>query len=370
MITFGGRPLNTYKGGEMEWRTKSTQPVGQYIQPTTQSTQEENPRGNYRNGQFTPTSATPKGQSTTSVTPPAKSTTSVTPPAQPTPQEENPWRNYRNGMYTDEPTPTSVTSEGQSVTPPSQSITSQSMKSESEPTNTTKPAPTAQSLTPVVVEVNSNSVTIDGPGLFDPPTKNTNEDTNRGIDDQLNEALNMHGGKAGILKLKKEMEKAAFNNRLVVKIFGKEIVLTVEFLIWVAGILWSLIIFAIIFSICYFLYEITQGVLNAYHTVVDGITKLMEDINNVAIKFEVPGINKKIGPFNISMPPLLKVNFKLFGGMFDGPLRDMYRAGNFTRSAAELIIEILIKMIIGIVESLPAIGEGIMNALEKIGDAI
>jgi hypothetical protein len=180
----------------------------------------------------------------------------------------------------------------------------------------------------------------------------------------------MHGGKAGILKLKKEMEKAAFNNRLVVKIFGKEIVLTVEFLIWVAGILWSLIIFAIIFSICYFLYEITQGVLNAYHTVVDGITKLMEDINNVAIKFEVPGINKKIGPFNISMPPLLKVDFKLFGGMFDGPLRDMYRAGNFTRSAAELIIEILIKMIIGIVESLPAIGEGIMNALEKIGDAI
>jgi len=350
MITFGGRPLNTYKGGEMEWRTKSTQPVVQSTQPTAQST----------------------------------------------PQEENPWRNYRNGMYTDEPTPTSVTSPVQSVTsqsvtppgqsitsqlvtPPVQSVTSQSMKSESEPIQTkttkhTRPEPTAQSLTPVVVDVNSNSVTIDGPGLFDPPTKNinenTNEDADRDIHDQLKEALNMHGGKAGILKLKKEMEKAAFNNRLVVKIFGKEIVLTVEFLIWVAGILWSLIIFAIIFSICYFLYEITQGVLNAYHTVVDGITKLMEDINNVAIKFEVPGINKKIGPFNISMPPLLKVNFKLFGGMFDGPLRDMYRAGNFTRSAAELIIEILIKMIIGIVESLPAIGEGIMNALEKIADAI
>jgi hypothetical protein len=219
---------------------------------------------------------------------------------------------------------------------------------------------------PVVVEVKPESVKIDGPGLFDLPK---NKDNHANQDPQMlnpNDPFNPDN----VDKMNKAIEDRKFKNRLLVKIFGKEIVLTFEFIIWLCGILWTLIIATIIFSICYFLYEITQGVLNAYHTVVDGITKLMEEINNVAIKFEVPGINKKIGPFNISMPPLLKVDFKLFGGMFNGPLRDMYRASSFTRSATELIIQILIQMVTSIIETLPAILDGIVSAFEKIADAI
>jgi len=217
---------------------------------------------------------------------------------------------------------------------------------------------------PHIVEINSESVTIDGPGLFDRPTNkniNSNVDPNKGLnpDDPFNPI--------NVKKMNEAIKKTEFNNRLVVKLFGKEIVLTVEFIIWACGILWSLLIFTIIFSICYFLHQITQGVLDAYHTVVDGITKVMEDVNNVAIKFEVPGFDI---PGLFSTGPLLKVDFKLFGGIFDNPLNDMYRASSFTRSATDLIIQIIIEMVVSIIESLPAIGEGIINAFEKVADSM
>lgn len=285
MITFGGRPLNTYdriyKGGELQSGNPST---NEFVKQHTKST--------------------PASQSTIEATP-ADQSKSATEPISPT-------------------------------------------------------------MKPIVVKVKPELVTIDGPGLFDPPInkdKNANQDPQEFTPDDPFNPKNID-------KLTKAIKDREFKNRWVVKLFGKEVALTGDFIVWLCRLLWSLIIFTIIFSICYFLHQITQGVLDAYHIVVDGVTNLMEDINNVAIKFEVPGFNKKIGPFNISMPPLLKVDFKLFGGMFDGPLRDMHRAGEFTRSATDLIIQIIIQMITSIVESLPAISEGIMNALEKIGDAV
>lgn len=306
MITFGGRPLNTYKGG-MDWGRG----VGDVQeQPVDQSTTEAIKSK-------TLSVATSEDQSK---------------------------------KQTADQSKTLPADADQSKKPPADALQSK----------------TLPDMKPIIVKVKPELVKITGPGLFDPPTnkdKNTNQDPIQDLnpDDPFNPK--------NIDKMNKAIKDREFNSRLVVKLFGKEVVLTVEFLWWLCGLLWTLIIFTIIFSICYFLHQITQGVLDAYHTVVDGITKLMEDINNIAIKFEVPGINKKIGPFHISMPPLFKFDFKLFGGMFDGPLRDMYRASAFTRSATELIIQILIEMVIGIVEMLPAIGEGIMNAVEKIGDA-
>jgi hypothetical protein len=215
---------------------------------------------------------------------------------------------------------------------------------------------------PHVVEV--KSVSIDGPGLFDSPKNKIANDPIQDLnpDDPFNPK--------NIDRMTKAIKDREFKNRLVVKLFGKEIVLTVEFLWWLCGIIWSLMIFTIIWAICYFLHEMTQGLIDTYHKVVDGITKLMEDINNVALHLKIPGLNLKAGPFRFSTPDIIDKRFKLFGGMFDGPLREMYRASSFTRSATELIIQILIEMIKTTIESLPAILDGIANAFEKIADSI
>jgi hypothetical protein len=218
---------------------------------------------------------------------------------------------------------------------------------------------------PRVFNVDPKKVIVtNGPGLFDPPknkiANNPIQDLNP--DDPFNPK--------NIDRMTKAIKDREFKNRLVVKLFGKEIVLTVEFLIWVGRALWWLMIFTIIWSICYFLHEMTQGLIDTYHKVVDGITKLMEDINNAALHLKIPGLNLKAGPFRFSTPDIIDKRFKLFGGIFDGPLREMYRASSFTRSATELIIQILIEMIKTTIESLPAILDGIANAFEKIADSI
>ena len=301
MITFGGRPLNTYKGG-MDW----SRGIGDFQEP-----------------------AAVQSKTTTESIAPAP-ITKATAPAQPAPITKAPAQSKR------QPAP--------------------------------KPMTEAESMTPIIVEVNSESVTIDPPGSFDPTkeiNKNSFQDPFKDL--SYDELLKGHDD---LLKLQNAMEIAKFNDRLPVKIFGKEIVSVFDFLYWLSGNLLKIMICILIFSMCFYMYQITQGVLDAYHTVVDGITKLMEDINNVALHLKIPGLNIKAGPFRIATPDIMDERFKLFGGMFDGPLRDMYRASAFTRSATELIIQILIEMVTGIVEMFPAILDGVANATSKISDAM
>lgn len=200
-----------------------------------------------------------------------------------------------------------------------------------------------------VVDVNSKLVTIDPPGFFDQPNKPPK------INSDINGPIN-GGSSQELLKLNKDIEKVKFNNRLVVKLFGKEIVLTVEFLIWAAGILWSLLIFTVIFSICYFLYDITQGILNAGHSLLDAVSDGLTTVNDAAINFGFIGFPN--------------ANFRLFGNVFAPWISDVDRSNNsFPRDAKELVINVLTEMIQGIVDSLPGILEGIGDGLEKLGDA-
>ena len=157
--------------------------------------------------------------------------------------------------------------------------------------------------------------------------------------------------------MNKEIEKAKFNNRLLVKLFGKEIVLTVQFLWWACGLLWSLLIFIIIFSICYFLYDITQEILNASHGLLDAVSDGLTKVNDFSIPIGIPG--------------LFHIDLRVFGGSLSPWIRDVDRSNNsFPRKAKDLIINIIVEMIETIIDTLPVILEGIANAFEEIADSI
>jgi hypothetical protein len=210
---------------------------------------------------------------------------------------------------------------------------------------------------PVLVEVQPESVRIY------PPESNVINPLLGEIETSTSKSPSFHIGgtvlnQKELVKLDKELNRARFKNGFFAKIFGVEIVSFFMFLSSLSKYIFFIFILFIIGSICYFLHTITQGILDVSHKVLEGVTMVIKEVNDVSIKFTVPGIGDS--------PPLLKVDFKLFGGIFDGPLRDMYNANNFVRDATELIIKVLTQMIKSIADNLPSMIEGLFNVLSKI----
>jgi len=184
---------------------------------------------------------------------------------------------------------------------------------------------------------------------------------------QSNSGQIIGGDQKSLAKQYKELKYAAFKDTIVVKIFGKEVVYGFRIILMICTWIYTFLILFIIFSICYFLHEITQGILDASHKLLDGVSSALTKMNDAAINFTVPGINKKIGPFNFSTPDLFTFNQRLFGGAFTPWIRDVNRSNDkFPRSATELIIEVLLRMMVGIIEKLPSMLEGMINVMTQI----
>ena len=293
MITFGGRPLNTYKGGG---KGQSPQPASKTVTPEF----------------TTPASKTVTPEFTTPVfitKPPLARSKDMTKPV------------------VVEVSPDSVTIDR----PGTFDLTNDMTK-------------------PVVVEVSPDTVTIDRPGTFDPTNNESNNESNNSPDKKN---LLSGGSPKELLNLNNAIEKAKFNNKLIVKILGAPIVSIFIFLFTVFGYLWNLIIIMILFSICYFIHEITQGFLDASHLLLDGVSYALTDMyKNGSINFGFMGFpNAKIDLFGYMAPWI----------------RDVDRSNEkFPREAGNLVVNVLTEMLKSIVEALPGIFEGISDGFEKI----
>ena len=194
--------------------------------------------------------------------------------------------------------------------------------------------------TPIVVDVQPKSMIIRSPMHSSEITNATNISEYKIQQKQL-------------LELGKGIRDAENKNGFWTKIFGSEIVGFFTLSWKTLRLMFTLIIFFIIFSICYFLYEITQGILNASHQLLDGVSSALTKMNDAAIKFNIPGV--------------FRFNQKLFGGAFTPWIRDVDRSNNkFPRQASELIIDVLTEMMKGIANSLPGIVQGMTDAAPKI----
>jgi len=230
---------------------------------------------------------------------------------------------------------------------------------------------------PEFVDVNPKIVKVNGPGLFDPPNNsvvdvNANRLTiespnnsvvdNPGLFDQTkypeNEPSEINkiisgGNSKTLLKLHAALDKAKFNSLFFVRLLGAPIVMFFIYLWLLCGYFWNLIIFMIIFSICYFLYEITQGILNAGHSLLDGVSKALTSMNDAAISFNIPGV--------------FRFRQQIFGNAFEPWIRDVDRSNNkFPRKAGDLMINVLTEMLKSIVKSLPGIIDGIGKGASKV----
>ena len=260
---------------------------------------------------------------------------------------------------------------------------------------------------PEFVDVNPKIVTVNGPGLFDPPNSVIDVNANRLIIDPPNSVIDVNanrliidspnsvidvkpngliieppnsvvnnpglfdqtkspenepseinkiisgGNSKTLLKLHAALDNAKFKSRFAVKLLGAPIVIFFIYLWLLCGYFWNLIIFMIIFSICYFLYEITQGILNASHSLLDGVSKALTSMNDAAISFHIPGI--------------FRFRQQLFGNAFEPWIRDVDRSNNnFPRKASDLVINVLTEMLKSIVKSLPGIIDGIANGASRV----
>jgi hypothetical protein len=228
-----------------------------------------------------------------------------------------------------------------------------------------------------VVQVNPDSLTIEPPGLFDrnkhlvkvdpasltiePPNQSTLTDPLELFDQtkspeieypEINKIIS-GGNSKTLLKLQAALDKAKFNSLFFVKLLGAPIVIFFMILWRLLGYFWKTIIFMIIFSICYYLYEITQGILNVGHSLLDVVSKSLNDMY-------------KNGTINFGFIGFPKAKINLFGYM-EPWIRDVDRSNNkFPRKASDLVIYILTEMIKGIVDSLPGIIEGMSKGFVEI----
>lgn len=201
---------------------------------------------------------------------------------------------------------------------------------------------------PVVVEVQPNIVKIEPPQSEDSlnPLIGENISPNPSLTPYLKHTHNQ------LVNLGKELDKAKFKNKLVVKIFSAPVVITCMIIWWILTHVFTLIFIFIIFCICYYLYEITQGLLDGSHKLLDSLSKSLSEMNGWAINIDIGMIHIHHPIFNNALSPWI---------------RDVDRSNNkFPRSATVLGVDIIKKMMMGIVEKLPGMFESFGHAFKQV----
>ena len=150
---------------------------------------------------------------------------------------------------------------------------------------------------PIVIDVDPKSM------IIRPPDRATNDPESMVVRSPMHDsesdftnATNISEYKSQqkqLLELGKRIRDAENKNGFFTKIFGSEIVGFFTLSWRTLRLMFTLFMFFIIFSICYFLYEITQGILNAGHSLLDGVSKSLSDMNNWSINFGFIGFPKK-----------------------------------------------------------------------------
>ena len=227
MITFGGRPLNTYKGGEMDWRTGTSD----YREP-------------------------PAAQS---ITKPSVAQTKDIPPA------------------------------AQSITKPSVAQT-ESIPPAAQSKTVIKS--TSKATEPIIVEVSSESVTIDKPGLFESNGFSENQ-SNESVESFTSENK-LSFTPANKLSSKEIANQAEINRRASIEtswasiILGTTIGYIIHYVYSIIMLLFKLLLLLIIVIICVVLYKTIQKSLDASHLVLGGVGDTMQQAVDGAV---IPGFS-------------------------------------------------------------------------------
>jgi hypothetical protein len=131
----------------------------------------------------------------------------------------------------------------------------------------------------------------------------------------------------------------------------------------------KLFILFIIFNICVIIHNAIQKILDACHTVIGGVKNVFVDandfLNQIGIKFEVPGIN--IPAIRFSTPPLFKLNWFPFTNSLIDPINKITAADEAVpRQAMDVIINMIRDMLAGLIDLIPTMLEGLIDVFEKI----
>ena len=151
--------------------------------------------------------------------------------------------------------------------------------------------------------------------------------------------------------------------------FGSTAAYIMYYINFAISLAFKLFILFIIFNICVIIYKAIQKILDVSHTVMGGVKNSISGINNllnqIGINFVVPGIS--IPAIRFRTGDLFKLNWYPFKNSLGGPLNKIDSAVRaIPRDATDVIINMIREMLVGLIDLMPKLFDGMIQTFEKI----
>jgi len=174
-------------------------------------------------------------------------------------------------------------------------------------------------------------------------------------------------------KISKNNWRAQIETGFIASIFGSTFAYILYYIMFAISLAFRLFILFIIFNICVIIYKGIQLALDVSHTVMGGVKKSLSDINGflnkVGMDFTIPGVNLDINALGIHWHSgdIARINWFPFTNSLGKPISEVTRADNaFPRDALDVIIFMIRDMLVGLIDKLPKMLEGMIQIFEKI----
>jgi hypothetical protein len=170
-------------------------------------------------------------------------------------------------------------------------------------------------------------------------------------------------------EISKNNWRALIETGIIGSLFGSTVAYIIYYINFAISISFKLFILFIIFNICVIIYKAIQMSLDVSHKVMGGVKSSISGINNllnqIGINFVVPGIS--IPAIRFRTGDLFKLNWYPFKNSLGGPLNKIDSAVRaIPRDATDVIIAMIREMLVGLIDNLPKMMEGMIKMFEKI----
>lgn len=167
--------------------------------------------------------------------------------------------------------------------------------------------------------------------------------------------------------------RAHIETGLIGSIFGSTAAYIIYYIIFAISLAFKLFILFIIFNICVIIHKAIQVILDASHKVMGGVKNSLSDINGflnkVGFDFTIPGVSFHYNPLNIhwNSGDIARINWYPFTDSLGVPISKIQSAVNsIPRDATDVIINMIREMLVGLIDLMPKLFDGMIQTFEKI----